>query len=170
MNFVGNIVGGSAQSALSGVTLTPQIVWPTTRAYTGTVYGTSWGYETTGDTGSGSLDTAAPYTTALIHGLYNNISGTTTWYSGLTHTLPASFYLSSEPVWFGASAWPPIGPDVTGSGASPHVTAIPAQVCYSSIGGLEGGAGGPYNFNADSCYPTTAAPAGGLINHATTGH
>jgi hypothetical protein len=28
--------------------------------------------------------------------------------------LPASLYLSSKPSWFGTSAWPPIGPDVSG--------------------------------------------------------
>jgi hypothetical protein len=27
--------------------------------------------------------------------------------------LPASFYLSSKPFWFGSAPWPPIGPDVT---------------------------------------------------------
>jgi hypothetical protein len=29
-------------------------------------------------------------------------------------SLPASFYLSSKPAWFGSLAWPPIGPDVSG--------------------------------------------------------
>lgn len=39
-----------------------------------------------------------------------------------SQTLPISFYLSSEPSWFttkwGASHWPPIGPDVTGGNES----------------------------------------------------
>jgi hypothetical protein len=30
-----------------------------------------------------------------------------------SHALPPSFYLSSKPAWWGTTAWPPIGPDVT---------------------------------------------------------
>lgn len=31
-----------------------------------------------------------------------------------THTLPASFFYSSQPTWWQGEPWPPIGPDVTG--------------------------------------------------------
>jgi hypothetical protein len=48
-----------------------------------------------------------------------------------THELPASFYLSGKPDWWGTMPWPAIGPDVTG-GEDPtgHVYANPAELCY----------------------------------------
>ena len=51
-----------------------------------------------------------------------------------THKLPASFYLSSKPIWWGTMPWPAIGPDVTG-GTDPtgHVHANPAEVCFNSL-------------------------------------
>jgi hypothetical protein len=47
------------------------------------------------------------------------------------HRLPASFYLSSKPSWWGTMPWPAVGPDVTG-GNDPtgHVYANPAEICY----------------------------------------
>jgi len=47
-----------------------------------------------------------------------------------SHALPASFYLSSKPSWWGTMPWPAIGPDVMG-GTDPtgHVYANPAEVC-----------------------------------------
>src|SRR5439155_26108731 len=55
------------------------------------------------------------------------------------NNLPASFFLSSRPSWWGfrgaAITWPAIGPDVTG-GNVPNVNGrankIPAQVCYEN--------------------------------------
>jgi hypothetical protein len=45
--------------------------------------------------------------------------------------LPASFFLSGKPAWWGTMPWPAIGPDVTG-GDDPtgHVYANPAELCY----------------------------------------
>ncbi|MGH9405264.1 MAG: hypothetical protein ACRD3D_05420 [Terriglobia bacterium] len=53
-------------------------------------------------------------------------------------TLPASFYLQSQPAFWetnwGTPAWPAIGPDVTGGtapdGVAGHSFATPAQLCY----------------------------------------
>jgi hypothetical protein len=80
-------------------------------------------------------------------------------YPGLANpsqTLPASFYLSSKPDWWGNTPWPPIGPDVTGGNipnVGGHANAIPAQVCYSSVmGGPADGSGNPLSFNATACY------------------
>lgn len=54
-----------------------------------------------------------------------------------SQTLPASFYLSSKPVWFGSIAWPAIGPDVSSSNISTntggHANKIPSRVCYESL-------------------------------------
>jgi len=49
------------------------------------------------------------------------------------HRLPASFYLSQKPGWWGNMPWPAIGPDVTG-GDDPtgHVYANPAERYYRS--------------------------------------
>jgi hypothetical protein len=67
-----------------------------------------------------------------------------------THVLPASLFLSERPAWWGQTAWPPIGPDVTG-GQDPagHAHKIPAQVCYENT---PRGADGRLVFNAGDCY------------------
>jgi hypothetical protein len=72
-----------------------------------------------------------------------------------SQTLPASFYLTSRPSWFGSVAWPPFGPDVTGgnlAGYGGHANKIPAQLCYEAFGGPSNGGGSPLSFNADTCY------------------
>src|SRR6266571_2475923 len=57
-------------------------------------------------------------------------------------TLPASFYLSAKPSWWGTMPWPAIGPDVTGgniANVGGHAYKNPAQVCYESVmGGPQG--------------------------------
>lgn len=101
--------------------------------------------------------------------------------------MPASFYYSSKPSWFGSTPWPPIGPDVTGgnlglcSGGTyanmpavsssqctggtlvaaygGHVNANPAMACYLNVmGGPPDGSGNALDFNADSCYGTASPP------------
>ena len=85
--------------------------------------------------------------TAMRWGNYDTVSNGARWEasevpSGLaqlanpvpaTHMLPASFYLSAKPNWWGTMPWPAIGPDVTG-GSDPtgHVFANPAEVCFNS--------------------------------------
>ena len=161
-NFVGDVLGSSQQQGLSGNKIA-LVKWPTTRNYNGTSYGFSFGYSLFGDDGSDSFDSTNPYSTSFIHGVYNNIDSSTTWANGVTHTLPASFYLNSKPAWWGDSIpWPSVGPDVTGgSGPGGHAYAIanPAMNCfYNVMGGTDGGAGGPYAFNADNCYGAQNRP------------
>jgi hypothetical protein len=88
-----------------------------------------------------------------------------------SQTLPASFYLSSKPSWFGSVPFPAIGPDVA-SGSAPntliaptggHANRIPARVCFeglsddpaylASIPRIK-------SFNASTCYgsSTTSGP------------
>jgi hypothetical protein len=74
-----------------------------------------------------------------------------------SQTLPASFYLSAKPSWWpAAKPWPAAGPDVTGgnvSGVGGRVYTLPAQDCYTSLGGNANGTGPQLtNFNADACY------------------
>jgi hypothetical protein len=58
-----------------------------------------------------------------------------------SQVLPASFYLTSKPSWFGTVPFPAIGPDVT-SGNAPntasaptggHANLIPAAVCFNGL-------------------------------------
>lgn len=80
-------------------------------------------------------------------------------YPALTNasqTLPASFYLSSKPSWWGTIQWPAVGPDVTGGNVSSvggHVHLNPAANCYLNVmGGKTDGSSGQLTFNADNCY------------------
>lgn len=85
-----------------------------------------------------------------------------------SHTLPASFYYTSRPTWWPASKpWPAIGPDVTGgniSGVNGLAYTNPAEDCYNSLSGsTSNGTGGPFPFDANTCYaaiaPAPPAPA-----------
>jgi hypothetical protein len=112
---------------------------------------------------------------------YVNANFTSTYFSSLAHTLPASLYYRSQPSWWpSGKAWPPIGPDVasgnvgtctgTYAGAqatnssqctggtlntawASHVTSIPAQDCYLNVmGGPPDGTGSVLSFDAETCY------------------
>lgn len=86
--------------------------------------------------------------------------------------LPASFYLSSAPAWFGSIPWPPIGPDVSSgnvgqcagalntAGRFNGVAATSSSQCAGSA--LNAAWGGHVNANpAMACYLTTM---GGLVD------
>jgi hypothetical protein len=67
-----------------------------------------------------------------------------------SQALPASFYLSAKPSWWGTMPWPAVGPDVTsGIGPGGHVYANPAKVCYQNT---SKDANGVLNFSAANCY------------------
>jgi hypothetical protein len=73
-----------------------------------------------------------------------------------TETLPASFYLSAKPSFFGSVPWPPIGPDVSGGevpGYAGHAYRIPARLCYENtpIDSAYGSANVRL-FNRTTCY------------------
>lgn len=81
-----------------------------------------------------------------------------------SHTLPASFFLSSQPAWWGSVPWPAIGPDVTGGPADPvsgtsafgMVYGIPARNAYfNCMHGNATGTGAVLTFNRTTCYSTT---------------
>jgi hypothetical protein len=75
-----------------------------------------------------------------------------------THDLPASFWTSTKPAFWGSAPWPPIGPDVTGGdvpGVGGHAYWNPAASCYlKTMGGPPDGTGGVLSFDAQSCYAT----------------
>ncbi len=77
-----------------------------------------------------------------------------------SQSLPASFYLSAKPSWFGSVAWPPIGPDVACStnciaNVGGHAAKIPAQLCYEN--GAKDSRGYLTSFDASVCYASTSA-------------
>jgi hypothetical protein len=186
-NFVGNVVGSTQMQSLvmqyspgSALTQTDSIEYPTApRVYDTGAYGWTFGYGEAGDDGTGgnvsgagcdgvvgtgingSCHLAGTSATDFFHGNYSNITSTITWATGVTHTLPASFYLSGKPSWWGSMPYPAIGPDVTGgNGPGGHSYGNPAENCFLNVmHGTDGGAGSPYTFNANTCYGTGVTPA-----------
>ena len=75
-------------------------------------------------------------------------------------SLPASFYLSAKPSWFGATPWLAIGPEVTGGEhTAGHAYKIPTRVCWEQ--GTIDTAYGSANvrlFKPDVCYGSVTSP------------
>jgi hypothetical protein len=134
-SLVGNVVGSQEMLDLTkyndGVNQMGQEsinVWPAEREYDSVAYSYSFGYGGSGENHCGDNTCSdRAYTTAIIHGDYDYVTGQVRWNSS-DHEIPASLYLSSKPSWFGSSRWPPIGPEVTG-----YASKIPAQLRYESI-------------------------------------
>jgi hypothetical protein len=134
-------------------------------------YSYTFGYDTGDDTTGAGVTTFAggpsnvpgywvglAYKTAFIHGAYDAASSSVLWsvHGSGSQTLPASFYKSSKPSWFGNVPWPPIGPDVTGgpdSATGGHANPIPAEVCYMSTAK---DSNGMLVFDPISCYGNTS--------------
>ena len=100
------------------------------------------GYSTTNppsDADQGGLDPRVAET-LLRHGNYDYETQSIVWDPTIAdQALPVSLYRSARPTWWGASAWPPIGPDLT-----PMVSPLPAQACYDALQSGE--------FNPEQCY------------------
>ena len=177
-NMIGNVEGSAQQSTQgTGVALALAVCGASvpagtpcganSRAYEGVYFNETFGYGGSSDSGGGGGDSNVGWSTTLIHGEYGTVNNSVTWSGSLTHTLPASFYLTAKPSWWTSSIpWPAIGPDVTGgSGPGGHVystvAANPAMNCYFNVmGATLGGAGSPYTFNANTCYPSgSGAPS-----------
>jgi hypothetical protein len=112
----------------------------------------------------GTISGGMPYdslvaSTLLRWGNYDFATSQTRWNASeipsgsavpSSQTLPASFFLSAKPGWWGTMPWPAIGPDVTGGqDPSGHAFANPAQVCYNTSA-KDGN--GILIFNAARCY------------------
>lgn len=185
-NIIGNVLGTNAfhtqyQDCYGG---SPCITKTDGKADV-SVYTLGWcgneGTNIQGSNGCGSsmLSDATTASTLLRWGNYDTVNAAVRWvsdevpsalgsYSSAVpgnHALPASFYLSSKPAWWGTMPWPAIGPDVTGgneANVGGHVYIIPAHTCYTNVmSGPADGSGGPLSFNADSCYSSASegAPA-----------
>jgi hypothetical protein len=139
-----------------------------------------WGnYDTVNGATQWNSTEASPAAVTYVHANF-----TSSYFSSLAHTLPASLYYTSKPSWWpSVTAWPPIGPDVssgnigtcsgTYSGAqatsssqctggslssawASHANSIPAQDCYLNVmGGPPDGTGSVLNFDASLCYASS---------------
>jgi MYXO-CTERM domain-containing protein len=114
----------------------------------------------------------ATQSTMLYQGVMDCVAGTFQWQSG-AKTLPASFYLSGKPAFWGSEPWPAIGPDVSGgdfadwanstaSTTKGHVNKIPALNCFNTV--TSNGTTNVTTFDANECYATSSTPGmdGGL--------
>lgn len=128
-NLVGNVIGSDWQK---GKSWTPQVVAPANRSYytSNNAYGYSFGYANLSDGGSNGGNSSLPYTTALIHGDYDYVTGTFRWDSAIaSRTLQPSYYLAGKPAWFGTLVWPAFGPSPS-SATTALVGSIPAKTCF----------------------------------------
>jgi hypothetical protein len=165
-NFVGNVLGSAQMQSLLGynrpLAQRGFIEYPARRNYDAEAYGWSFGYGSTSDDGAGTgcgggtppCHASGNSATEFFHGNFNNIGQSIAWAPGVSHQLPASFYLAGKPPWWGSLPYPATGPDVAGgSGPAGHSYGNPAQACYlNAMGGSDGGAAGPRAFNAARCY------------------
>jgi hypothetical protein len=125
-SLLGNVIGSEWQKSLGK--WTPYVVAPASRSYytTNNPYGYAFGYANLSDGGDNSGNNSLPYTTALIHGDYDYVTGQFRW-DGATasRVIPASLFKSAKPSWFGAMQWPAFGPDI-----GTPVNNIPAKACF----------------------------------------
>jgi hypothetical protein len=140
-NVIGNVLGRSGyhntyQSVASGGT----------NSYT-SIFVLGWGGNGASDT---VTDDAFVSTSLMRWGNYDVVNAAVRWESSevpsaitgsydnaapSTETLPASFYLTAKPAWFGSVAWPPIGPGVTSgdiANKGGYAHSIPAKVYYDA--------------------------------------
>lgn len=76
-------------------------------------------------TNNGSSDGKSA-ATILRHGNYDTVSASVIWDPAIAdHTIPASLYLDSQPLWWIDVPWPAIGPDL-----NPMIGNIPARVRF----------------------------------------
>jgi hypothetical protein len=187
-NIVGNVLGTAGyHNVYTANCSTNESCWNTVTAIYRTGQTGPGGTNNNGFCTSPSCSSTSNYdpqvlTSLMRWGNYDTVNNAVLWVSsevpsGLSkyansvpasHTLPASFYYSGKPSWFGSVAWPPVGPDVSNgniSGVAGHANMSPAMACYTNVmNGPGDGSGGVLPFNASSCYATTtsslAAPTG----------
>lgn len=166
-NIIGNVLG------TPGIHTNYQDLAPAGSSPNQSIYVLGW----SGNDGTSASLAADPLvlTTLLRWGNYDVATSTTRWDSSevpsslsqfanavpSTRTLPASLYLSGKPAWWGTPwgnpPWPAIGPDVSGgNGPGAHSYDIPAKLCYDNASKSSNGI---LNFDADSCYSSSPAPA-----------
>lgn len=111
MNFWGNVIG--MRTWTNGTVLANSSPYPNEPVAFAFGYDDSYTY----------LD-SQPYSTALIHGNFDYITGGVTSWLNADHSLRDSMYYSSKPSWYGGCTWPPVGP------MGPVTADIPAKLRY----------------------------------------
>jgi hypothetical protein len=108
-NWVGNVVG-CAYASTQDVRLK---IYGANRTYSNVATLFSVGYGDVSDGGNGTEDlNIASWTTLLMHGNYDTVTGGIVWDEDISdHDIPSSYYLSEKPSFFGIMSWPPINPD-----------------------------------------------------------
>jgi hypothetical protein len=84
---------------------------------------------------------ALPLATVFLHANWDTINNGVSWSGTADRILPASLYLSAKPSWWGNTAWPAIGPDVSPmypaapstGGGTPWGTSKPALAPPTSL-------------------------------------
>jgi hypothetical protein len=168
-NVIGNVLG------LAGYHTNYEDLTPDGTDSNHSIYTLGWaGNEGTSRSSAAPNDTRVA-TTLMRWGNYDVVTGAVRWNSSevpnslsqyanpvpSSHSLPASFFLSSQPGWWatpwGTPPWPAIGPDVTGGpGPGGHSYDIPAKRCYNNT---SKDSNGILNFSAKSCYSSSPAPS-----------
>lgn len=169
-NVVGNVLGSTHVNVASMTALAnppggalalaavPNATWSYQNWYKALMFG----YD--GEGGGMTIDDTNSYLTSLITGNFNCVDNQTDWDTNGTQTLPLSLYhLTGQPAWWnnwGSAAWPPIGP---GTGSSPLVSTIPAQLLYAAI---LNGTQNPGTNTSTSSGNTIPAPPSKLVARA----
>jgi hypothetical protein len=178
-NIIGNVMGTPGYH--TNYEAVPP-VQPAQAPCNQSIYTLGWGGgECSHDGSSGVLDDPVVKTTLMRWGNYDTVTGTVRFDSAesspgavpfisaqttpASHALPASFYMSSKPAFWGSMPFPAIGPDVTGgTGPGGFAYLNPAANCYHNIiRGSADGTGSAVSFDANNCYyvptgPTPVAP------------
>lgn len=158
-------------SPVAGTTSCPNAIymlgWPTSgcassagnlQSDTGTVTTMMrWGnYDTVNKAVQWNANEASPAATNFLSANFSS-----SYFSSLAHTLPASFYYTGKPAWwsgpFGTPPFPPIGPDVTTGdlgGVGGHAYANLARLCYENTAQDATNYSGKalIKFDANNCY------------------
>ncbi len=154
-NLVGNVLGSANQKPTAYTGCDTQAIYRLGYANPGNCSTTPWD----GFTPTGGYPDAKVTATLLRWGNYDYFNKSTRFVaseipSGVAvpsdQIIPNSYYYSAKPSWWpSGTAWPPIGPDVTGGNGdvSGHVNKIPAQLCWDSRNLSTNG-----SFNAAACY------------------
>ena len=103
-NVVGNVLGTTGTESsyvLENTTFAPAAT---------TIY--RFGYNSEGDSSPSGNDPNVS-ATVLRHGNWDSNTHGVVWNSSDDRVLPASFYLTGKPIWWGSMQWPAIGPDVS---------------------------------------------------------
>jgi hypothetical protein len=122
MNVVGNVLGRPGDDAIAKA-----IYDQSTGNCLDTVAVFKLGYPS--NCGVGTVSDPQVAATVLRHGNYDFLSKSAKWDPAIAETtLPPSLYLAAKPAYFGAAAWPPIGPDVAG-----YMNDIPAKKRFDAM-------------------------------------